>query len=457
MKEKIKKFLSENGRTVIIAIFILEFILTVFITPNRYDDDFFIEQATNNSVLKFVTERYSEWTSRVIIEFVLCTVLKTSKYLWILLQSFMMAVIGYSISEIFIKEDKKENNLILLYMILLYPLNVMASAGWAATSVNYIWPLSMCLYSLIPIKKAWYKEKIKPHEYILCTIALIFAGNQEQTAAILLGTYILFTVLMIIKDKKIHPYIIIQDVLIIACLIFILTCPGNYVRNQTEIIRHFKDLGTLNLLDKISLGLTSTIALLVGEGNLVYTLFTFLILVYIFSNYKEKIYRIVSLIPFLSAILVKLLMYTSYIFYSYIGAFQKMLVEEQVMINAATCNNLVYTLPLILAFANIICIVLSLLVIFKNLKNNSAVLIFLIGLASRLIIGFSPTIWVSGERTMIFFEFSMIIISILIWQELMKKTDKTDKKVQKRVSFVIKLAGILQYLNILFCILLTQK
>ena len=262
---------------------------------------------------------------------------------------------------------------------------------------------------------------------------------------------------MIIKDKKIHPYIIIQDVLIIACLIFILTCPGNYVRNQTEIIRHFKDLGTLNLLDKISLGLTSTIALLVGEGNLVYTLFTFLILVYIFSNYKEKIYRIVSLIPFLSAILVKLLMYTSYIFYSYIGAFQKMLVEEQVMINAATCNNLVYTLPLILAFANIICIVLSLLVIFKNLKNNIAVLIFLIGLASRLIIGFSPTIWVSGERTMIFFEFSMIIISILIWQELMKKTDKTDKKVQKRVSFVIKLAGILQYLNILFCILLTQK
>ena len=164
MKEKIKKYLSENGRTVIIAIFILEFILTVFITPNRYDDDFFIEQATNNSVLKFVTERYSEWTSRVIIEFVLCTVLKTSKYLWILLQSFMMAVIGYSISEIFIKEDKKENNLILLYMILLYPLNVMASAGWAATSVNYIWPLSMCLYSLIPIKKAWYKEKIKLHE-----------------------------------------------------------------------------------------------------------------------------------------------------------------------------------------------------------------------------------------------------------------------------------------------------
>ena len=183
MKEKIKKFLSENGRSVILAIFILELILTVFITPNKYDDEFFIEKATNNSVFKFVTERYSEWTSRVIIEYVLCTVLKTSKYLWILIQSFMMAVIGYSISEIFIKEEKNDNNLMLLYMILLYPLNIMASAGWAATSVNYVWPLSMCLYSLIPLKKAWYKEKIKPYEFVLYSLALIFAGNQEHEHA----------------------------------------------------------------------------------------------------------------------------------------------------------------------------------------------------------------------------------------------------------------------------------
>ena len=103
------------------------------------------------------------------------------------------------------------------------------------------------------------------------------------------------------------------------------------------------------------------------------------------------------------------------------------------MLTAITSNNLTYTLPLILAFSSFICIILSLLIIFKNLKNNSAVLIFLIGLASRLIIGFSPTIWSSKERTMIFFEFAMIIISILIWQELFKKNDKTDKKVLNRV------------------------
>ena len=56
---------------------------------------------------------------------------------------------------------------------------------------------------------------------------------------------------------------------------------------------------------------------------------------------------------------------------------------------------------------------------------------------------------------MIFLEFAMIIISILIWQEFVN--NKGDKKVQKRVSAIIKCAGVLQYCNVLLCILLTQK
>lgn len=457
MKDKIKKFFEENGRLAIFFLFLLELIATIFITPNKFDDQYFIEQVTNKSILSFVLPRYSWWTSRIFIEFVLCFVLKTSKYLWILIEAGMVALAGYSISKIFVKDSKNENNVMLLFMILLYPLNVMASAGWAATTVNYMWPAATCLFALIPIKKIWNKEKIKPFEYILYTLALLFAGNQEQTCAILVGTYILFTIFMIIRDKKIHPYMIIQTVIIIASFIFILTCPGNYARNTEEISRHFKDLDTLNVLDKISLGLTSTIALLTAKGNIIYTMLTFLIVINIFSNYKEKSYRIVALIPFISAIILKYTMYITNLMFPYLGSFQELLEEEQVMLTAINCNNLLYTLPLIFAFVNFICIVLSLLVIFKNLKDNMAVLIFLVGLASRLIIGFSPTIWVSGERTMIFFEFAMIIVSILIWQELVKKSEKNDKKLQRRVGLVIKIAGVLQYTNVLLCILLTQK
>ena len=112
--------------------------------------------------------RYSWWSSRVIIEFILCAVLKTSKYLWILLEAIMVTIIGYSISKIFVKDNKKENNIMLLFMILLYPLNVMNGAGWAATTTNYMWPLATCL----EIEK---KNKSAFCKYPLYTLALIYA------------------------------------------------------------------------------------------------------------------------------------------------------------------------------------------------------------------------------------------------------------------------------------------
>lgn len=456
VKEKISKFL-ENGRGAILAIFILELILTIFVTPNKFDDEYFLEQVTNNSCLSFAVSRYSWWSSRVIIEFVLCLVLKTSKYLWILLEAGMVALAGYSISRIFIKDNKKENNVMLLFMILLYPLNVMNGAGWAATTTNYMWPLATCLFALVPIKKIWNTEKIKWFEFSLYSLALIYAGNQEQTCAILVGTYILFSIFMIIKNRKIHPYMVIQSLIIIASLIFILTCPGNYARNQAEIADNFKDFEMLTILDKIGLGLTATNALLVGNGNILFLMLTGLITVYIFSNYKEILYRILAIIPFLSVILLSFIPNTTSNMFPFIVSFKKYFIMEGVMLTAANSNNLFYTLPVIFAFINLMCVILSIMIIFKNLKNNIALLVFLVGLASRLIMGFSPTIFASANRTMIFLEFSMIIVSILIWQEFIKKSDKSDIKMQNRTAAVIKCAGVLQYLNVLFCILLTQK
>lgn len=456
IKEKLRKFL-ENGRSAIIAIFILEFVLTLFVTPNKYDDEYFLEQVTNNSIISFVASRYTWWSSRVIIEFVLCAVLKTSKYLWILLEAIMVTVLGYSISRIFIKDDKKKNNAMLVSMILIYPLNVMNGAGWAATTTNYMWPVATCLFSLIPIKKIWNEEKIKWFEFPLYTLALVYAGNQEQSCAILVGTYMLFTIFMIIKNKKIHPYMIVQDVFIIASLIFILTCPGNYARTESEIAENFKDFEMLTVLDKIGLGFTSTNALLVGKGNIVFLLLTSIIAVYIFSYCKEKLYKIIAAIPLLSVVLLSFIPNTTSNLFSFLVSFKKYFVMDGVMLTAANSNNLFYTLPVIFAFVNLMCVILSIMIIFKNLKNNIALLVFLVGLSSRLIMGFSPTIFASADRTMIFFEFSMIIVSILIWQELIKKTDKNDIKIQNRTSAVIKCAGILQYFNVLLCIFLTQK
>ncbi len=103
MKEKLKK-IFENRRGALILLFVLEIILSIFITPNMYDDAWFIEQITNevdpetNQVIEhtindFILNRYSTWSSRVIIEYTLCLVLKTSKYMWIFIEALMVTLV----------------------------------------------------------------------------------------------------------------------------------------------------------------------------------------------------------------------------------------------------------------------------------------------------------------------------------------------------------------------------
>lgn len=458
MKEKIEKFLKD-GRAAILAIFILQLILMIFITPNKYDDASFLKSLETNSVTSLVKERYYEWTSRVIIEFTLFTVLKTSKYLWIFIQACMMALIGYSISKLFVKkENKTELNTMILLMILAYPMDIMASAGWAATTTNYMWPLATALFALIPIKKAWDKEKIKIYQYPLYILSLLYACNQEQTCAIVFGVYLLFTVLLILRDKKkIHPFVIIQLILAIASLIFVLTAPGNYVRKDTEIESFFKDFEMLTIQDKISVGLTLTMGNIVKTCSVPFAFFSLMIATYIFTTYKEKLYRVVSIIPLLTISVLGIFSDIIFDMFPYLGAFTEILTKQEVILTAANCNNLLYVLPLMLSMVVFLSIILSLLLIFKNLKNNIAVLVFLVGLASRLIMGFSPTMFASSVRTILFLDFAMLIAALLIWQEFIKKTDKNEKKVQKRVYSIVTVTAIVQYLNVLVAILITQK
>ena len=69
---------------------------------------------------------------------------------------------------------------------------------------------------------------------------------------------------------------------------------------------------------------------------------------------------------------------------------------------------------------------------------------------------FSPTIFASTNRTFIFMEFAMLICTLLMMQDYMKKDDKNHRKVQNKLIAVTKIAAVLQYLNILFFIMITQ-
>jgi hypothetical protein len=454
LKDKVKNLFNGDYRGIAI-LFVLQFILFITVKPIRYDDAFYIESITGVPVLSFVSSRYKAWTSRVLIEATLGFIFRFSKYIWTFGTIICMTLIGYSIAKIFVKkENKKDLIMMVLWLVLLYPIERMSSAGWAATTVNYIWPLALGLFSLISLRKAWDKEKIKPIIGIFYALATAYACNQEQVCVVLLVTYILFTIILTVRDKKkVSPFMYLQSIIAIASLIFILTTPGNSIRQEEEIITYFPEFYGMSVIEKLALGITSTMGEMLAKYSITFTIFSLMILIYIWNNYKDRLIRGISAIPFTASIVLS---YGSSITENVSVAVawaRSNFKKSEVLLKPSTYTYIGSYVELIISLAVIVSIFICLFLIFKKLKNNIAFYIFGCGLVTRLIMGFSPTIFVSENRTCIFLEFACLICTLLIWQEFIKKA---EKKTKTKAYNIVAWISIIQYIISLSFIWLTH-
>jgi hypothetical protein len=92
-------------------------------------------------------------------------------------------------------------------------------------------------------------------------------------------------------------------------------------------------------------------------------------------------------------------------------------------------------------------ILILIYIIFGNTwKSTLALGVLFLGLISRLILAFSPTIWSSGIRTHFLLITSIIICSIMIFQDLAKR--KSSQFIENLLIAVVFIAGF-SYLNLL--------
>ena len=449
IKDKFKQIINSDGFVFIFFIF-LEAILFFLVNP-IYRDDLIFSQVLNDgkTIFEVISHRYNTWSSRSIIEIVLIFVAYKPKILWQILQVFFMWLMAYSISRIFIKkENKKIGNYIICTLLLTYPMFNFAAAGWEATTINYIWPLSLALFSFISIKKTFNNEKIKIFEYILYILAIIFACNMEQMCFIVFGVYLFYGIKYYINNKKISKFMLVQIVISILSLVFIFSCNGNYIRQQSEL-KHYLDYPTLSNLDKISLCFTSTFNDMINWTAFPITILVIIMPLYVFYTYKENIYRSISLLP---AIIFLPLKYFNEFFievFPYMADVRNSLATRSVLINVKNMDLLSSWLILTIAIIFFASLIITLTLISNNLKYNKAILVFLVGLASKFMMVFTSTIFSSAPRTIMYFEFSIYIVIALILQELINK----NRACLLKIMYGISIFAVYQFINNIFFII----
>ncbi len=374
------------------------------------DDLWFMTKLDENKMLDFLVFRYQNWSSRLFTEALLVIVTRNI-YLWRILDSLVCLLCVYSINKLFFKESNSKNVLLCCGIFLLFPMNDMSSAGFAASTTNYLWCVSFMCYAFIPFRNIYYGETINKCLLPSYILAMLYACNQEQSVCIFTGISLLF-LLYCLKNKFDYKFVLFYLIIGIVGFIFMMTAPGNASRTVSETVNRFPDYINANIFDKLQLGMVSMFSTILNNV-IIYWLFSFVLMLFINCLKGNKLNKIISIIQFV---------FVSFIFV--LRFYDSALHKKYSIFNYNTETGHVFNLLCFVACLLIIGLYCYLLCVLYKKKGSGIVLLFLIGLASRIIMGFSPTVIFSDSRTTAFTYFTLLIIILILIRDFSYKLNK---------------------------------
>ena len=379
------------------------------------DDTFFISKPAFN--WSFLEGRYFNWTSRLVIEFFVVAFLNLPLIVWRIINTGIIVLLGIAISQLFVERDKCRGNWLIISLLLVYPFREMLSAGWVTISINYFWPLTFGLLSLVTLKKIILQKKIRWLEYILGVFVLLFAVNQEIMAVSLLLIYVSAAIYLKLK-KRSHWFVVLCIILCAGSLIFIFTTPGNAIRRDIEI-RWFIDFDNISFIEKLEIGITSTLSQLIFNFNFLFFIFCLLLFIGVFTKYKDPFYKVLGLFPLVMSVIFG---NGFYVIVDRLFPHLALIDSELSKYGLITLGNFTSIqsyIPFLLLFMSAWVIAILVYLEFGNSEKSLIALGVLgLGVISRLVLSFSPTIFASGSRTFFLLFISIIICSVMVFQSL---------------------------------------
>lgn len=417
VKESLKKIIISTYFPFLILFFV-QFFLNLQKTIGYRDDIWFKTVLVDyklNGIFEYLKWRYNLWTSRYILELILMFLIRIDYIVWKLVDAIFLSMLGIAILKFcrFQKLEKKEEckiSWIICLCLMNMPHDLFSGAGWIATFSNYLFPITMGTITLIPLKKYLNNEKIKKFEKILYCVTGLIASNMEQMCIVLIVSYILFILYSFKKKIKCDYIIYILFLIMIIGIFNIIICPGNLVRLKEETSKFYITFNSLTIIDKIALGIISIVDFCMVKFNMIYIVFSLTVMIAMLKIYKNIFLRLISIIPFIFGILNCV-----GFFYINFNLIFFNIQENNLMVMYNKIMPLQNISALIVFFITIFCLSISLILIFKDkLLSCFSLLIFYAGICSKMVMGFSPTIWASEDRTSFLLIISMIINIVLI-------------------------------------------
>lgn len=447
----------------VMAVFFLILLsLHLFLRTGWGDDVFFAQESM--PLGEFLAERYRTWTSRILVEAGVKLLAPAPAWIWKLLDSLMILLLVWITADLFGAEygrTGRKISLQILFFCMLgcLPALSLCDAGWIATTMNYLWPMTLGLVAMRPLKHWIRGENCPVWEYPVCPVCMIFAANVEQGAAILFVVYLLCGIYISQKRGRLSSFYYVLLSCVVFSVLFILTTPGNAIRFTEETDHWFPGFDELSLYEKALMGFIDSMNYYASAGggertNFIFALLAGILLAGILQRDRAKRFEI-----------KKALAFVPFLFYWGIGQMGNSLLQVNAFKKGGHVVGLFgknrclstgagafdylgwisYSRKMVLLQAAIYlglvaCVALT--ICFIHGKSRETVLELVIlggGLCSRVMMGFSPTIYASGERTSLYCSVAVLIVCLRNLQFFWNRS--TEKR--ERAVLGIYVAGLI--------------
>lgn len=377
----------------------------------------------------FLSYRYATWSSRSLIEFNVGVLVSVPTEIWRILDSVIFAAIAVLLSKLLANNNESPffyNCLACLFvgLFILTFSKILESAGWLATTTNYIWPICFILIHFYLLKEFIFKNKdISKFKrtiiYLILIITLLEAISSEQLLVMVGGAYLFTIVYCLYKKIEIPKLIYLFIIIILFNFIYDFCCPGNINRVKVVTKLGFPDYANFNIINKLDVGINYFLSWILMAKDLFSVIFLALLGVYIYLISNKKKITIITLIPCLAVLFFASLRFANFTtVYSYFDLTNlKHGLLSLGFIRMLSCGVMYLIITLIPLY--------SIYLIYKdNKKLGYFIFVLLIlGFGSVIISGFTPSLTSDG-RIYLNYLFVMIILDYLLVDKILEFKNK---------------------------------
>lgn len=433
----------------LLGIWVVFLLFNMYMPTIRADDLAYASRLDKFGYLGASIEHYKTWSSRIIVELFL---MFFSKHfvLWKILNSTIMLGTVVLLCKYVFEKTNVKNLLLVCSIYCLIPLTVMGETGWRATTLNYQWPVAFSLLAFYPFFQLLRGGEITRKIYWISIPLLIFSTNQEQVNACF---FVLTSIvsLYLIANKRYNYKLSVFSLISLAELIFSLTTPGNALRATHEINKWFPEYKDFNFLNKLDLGISSFGKPFFLDTNILFLLLFFLVFLLTYRKCQNYYVRILTALPFF----LNLIIYfgnTMGQSFTYVHGNKRAMIWSSSNLNnlfteGGTKLSLFYPgtwIATLAVLGLLLCLIVGIYLSFDNKRTATfLVILMLMGFCSRLIMGFSPTVWASGMRT---YYILYVVITILVLMGVKELTKSMSVQKKELLQFGLTMLGICTFI-----------